>query len=241
MKIAICLSGLVRTYRETYENFMNGLIEPNKHHDIDIFISTWTIEHSNNSMERTRRIAWNGPDTPPFPENHIDYNDIRNKYNPRTIAVEEPITFPEPTWYVPTKGVNIQSLLAMWYKIHHCDLLRRNHEQVTGVKYDAVIRMRFDTLMPFAFPITDDFNLDILTVPSMTQERIHPNYDWCNDKFAVGNRTIMGIYSDWLLHIQHLVNLGIPLQPEILLHAHLENHGITWAGWGPEMEMVRFM
>lgn len=241
MKIAICLSGLVRTYRQTYENFVGGILKPNEGHEIDVFISTWTIEHSNNSMERTRRIAWNGPDSPPFPEDPIDYNDLRDKYRPTTIVVEQPIIFPNPTWYTPIKGVNIQSLLSMWYKIQHCDLLRRNYEQMTGIRYDAVVRMRFDTIMPFPLPITNEFNLDVLTVPSMTQQRIHPDYEWCNDKFAVGNRTIMGVYSDWFIHIPHLINLGIPLQPEILLHAHLERGGVKWVGWGPEMDMIRFM
>jgi hypothetical protein len=238
MKIAICLSGLVRTYRETYENFKEALINPNLGHEIDIFISTWPIEFSNNSLERTRRLSWYGEQAIPFPENPIDYTDLITKYNPTSINVEKPITF-KADWFTPTAGVNIQSMLSMAYKIYACDCLRRQYEQAHGFEYDVVMRARFDCLFPISIKIDDKFDLSVITTPSMMQPRFIVDWDWLNDKFAVGTRSIMSTYSDWYLNLEALVMRGVPIQPETLLAAHLKEAGIGYTPWGSEMEMVR--
>lgn len=236
MRVAICLSGLVRTYRQTYDNFKTQLLDPNQHHSIDVFISTWPTDHSNNSMERTRRLAWYGASTPPFPEEPIDYYDLQEKYKPKCLAIEAPITFKVP-WYVPTPGINIQSLMCMVYKIYACDLLRRSNELVCGY-YDVVIRMRFDGALPFPI-IIDQLDLDSITVPSMMQERYHPDYNWTNDKFAAGNSASMTAYSNWYLHMEFLSKQAL-IQPEIMLNQHLVNHQIPIKEWGEELPLVRF-
>lgn len=240
MRIAICLSGLVRTYRQTYDNFCECLLKPNSAHHIDIFISTWTIEHSNISMERTRREAWYGLETPLFPENRIDFAHLQDLYQPISMVVDRQLVFPTP-WYVPVLGVNIQSLLSMTYKIYHCDILRRNYEYLNGFSYDAVIRARFDTLFPFPIVINESFNLNVVTVPSMMQEKPYPDRDWVNDKFAVGSRNLIGVYSNWYTNFVPMILRGIPLQPETLLATHLEEANVPYAPWGSEMELIRFM
>ncbi len=135
-RIAVCFSGLMRTYRQTYQNFVDTILEANKENIVDVFISTWPTELSNNSMERMRRLSWYGEGIKPFEEEIIDFSDIYDKYKPKAIQIESPIIFPSE-WYTPTPGVHIQSLLSMTYKIYTCDLLRRQYETVMGFKYDA--------------------------------------------------------------------------------------------------------
>lgn len=239
MRVAVCLSGLVRTYRETYQNFLANLVEPNRDHQIDVFISTWPTEHSNNSMERTRRLSWYGDGAPPFPENALDYHDLQEKYRPQVLHVEAPKEFVVP-WYIPTPGLHIQSIMCMMYKIYAADLLRRQHEQTLGFTYDVVVRCRFDTLLPFPIKFDENFDLGVVTTPSMMQPRWHPDYDWVNDKFACGNARVMSLYSDWFTNLDNLVvNKKVPIQPEILLHQHLLDVGVQTAPWGSEMELVR--
>lgn len=236
-KVAICLSGLVRTYRETYQNFIDNLITPNKEHQIDVFISTWPIELSNNSMERTRRLAWYGESTPPFPESPIDYNDLQTKYRPAVIQIERPAVF-TTDWYHDTPGVNIQSLMSMTYKIYACDLLRRQHELAFGFTYDAVIRARFDCLMPFPI-VVDSYDLSVITAPNMMQRQIYPDRDWLNDKFAIGNSHVVKTYSDWYLNFSNMVVSGVPVQPETLLAEHLIRAGVKYNRFNCEMDIVR--
>lgn len=239
-KLAICLSGLLRTYRETYQNFVDTIITPNEHEwDIDVFISTWPIEMSNNSMERMRRVAWYGEKHPLFPENLLNIADLQAKYKPVSIQVDQPIEFDVSGWYHPTSGCHIQSLMSMTYKIYACDILRRNYQTLKGFKYDAVIRARFDCVMPFPLRIHSSYNLSVLTIPSMMQAKLIPGKEWANDKFALGNADIMTIYSDWFLHFANMVKGGHPIQPETMLASHLQNHKVGFAPWGNEMEVVR--
>ncbi len=236
MRIAICLSGLVRTYRQTYDNFRDAILAVNPQHQFDLFLSTWPTEHSNNSMERTRRIAWSGDESQPFPEENIDYLDIQAKYRPTILVVEQPREFTVP-W--TAKDINVQSFLCMTYKIWHADTLRRHHELMNGWKYDLVIRTRFDTLMPFELPIPDDFDRNSLYIPSMAQIAQYPERGWCNDKFACGNSDIMTTYSNWFWQLNGLVANGTPVQPETLLKDHLTAYNIPTREWGCEMEMIR--
>jgi hypothetical protein len=237
MNIAICYSGLVRTYRQTYENHIQNLFEPNKDRKLDVFISTWPIEHSNVSMERTRRVCWYGPDSPPFPENDIDYADIKQRYRPTVLQVESPITFHVP-WYQETPGINIQSLMSMIYKINSADVLRRQRERITGVCYDLVVRMRFDTMLPFPM-ILQPMEESLVVTPSMAQPIIIPGYEWSNDKYAVGNGLAMEIYSNWLHNMVPMVERGVPVQPEIMLKEHLKQHGVRTSELGCEFELIK--
>jgi len=237
MRIAVCLSGLVRTYRETHENYINAIVKPNSHHRIDTFISTWPHEYSNVSTERLRRKAWYGDNAKPFPENPIDFNDIQQRYQPTMILVEEQRQF-DVSWWPKGHGLNAQGFTSMLYKIYSCDRLRMMHEKLDGFRYDAVVRARFDTLFPVAIEI-DRLNLDVVTVPSMMQPKLNPDYDWVNDKCAVANGSIMSLYSEWFLTFRKIVENGVPLQPETTLCQHLKHLGVSWHGWGSEMEIVR--
>ncbi|MEB2807341.1 hypothetical protein Q9Q60_05345 [Campylobacter upsaliensis] len=51
MKLAICFMGHLRTYKQTYESFLENILKPNLEdamwEEIDIFIHTWdTFEKS---------------------------------------------------------------------------------------------------------------------------------------------------------------------------------------------------
>lgn len=235
MKIAVCFSGLVRTYRDTYKNYVDYLLRPNSHHEIDTYISTWTTEHSNDSMEWTRRQAWFGDDAKPFPEEFIDHKDLHEKYDPTTLEVDQRINV-DDGWAKAT--FNLRSFMLMTYKIHAADLLRRKREALTGERYDAVVRIRFDTLLPFPIEI-EKLDLDVITVPNMMQPKLHPDHGWVNDKLAITKPELMTHYCDWYLHLQNIVQEGCPLQPETTLWAHLSKKDIKTNAWPCEMELVR--
>jgi len=230
-RIAICYSGLVRTYRQTHQNHVDCLIGCNPQHQFETFISTWPIERSNVSMVQTRcghELA----------EDPIDLNDLRLKYSPVTMLVENPIDF-DDSWFTPIKDTNMKSLLSMTYKIRSCDLLRRHREAMCGFKYDAVIRVRFDAMFPFELKFDDQYDFGKLLVPLMMQPRPFEEYEWVNDKFAVGDGDIMAKYSDWYLNFRSMIDNGVPAQPETLLAKHLQDSGVAYSTWGCEMDLIR--
>lgn len=235
MRIAICLSGLLRTYRETYQNFLNNLIKPNAKHHIDIFISTWATEQSNVSMERTRRVWSCGDSAALFPEESIDYNDIKEKYYPAAMHIEQQLKFND-SWYAEEAKINPQALMSMAYKIYSCDNLRLQYERIIE-PYDCVIRARFDNL--FVEPIdVEQLDLSVVTVPYMRPHFLE-NELWVNDQFAVGNGKNMELYSQWYHNIVPLIARGIIIQPETLLYYHLLENGVPFKELHYELAIVR--
>lgn len=238
MRVAICLSGLVRTYRQTYENFKQCLIDCNHDCEFDVFISTWSIEQSNVSTERTRRVAWYGPDHPMFPEDGIDYNDIRSKYCPKIFKITDPILFDVSEHDQKINAVNLQSILSMTYQIYSCKELLSDYCYTFNKSYDVVIRHRFDTLIPFPI-ILNECDLSCITAPSMMQPHIIDGADWINDKFAVGIKENIDVYSNlYFLMRNKILNHNI-IQPETILHEHLKVNGIKVKLFGAEFDMVR--
>lgn len=236
-KVAICFSGLVRTYQETYQNFLDALILANPGYDFDVFISTWTIQHSNNSTERVRRLAWYGENTPPFVENLVDIPDVTAKYQPVSLLVEKPFNF-DTSWFGvdPAVQMSFNSMLLMTYKIKSAFGLLQNFVSATGCQYDFVIRMRFDSLFPFPI-ILDSCDPNELLVPSMMQPK-PSEHDWVNDKFAVGSYDLLSKYCNWYDSFTELVGI-YGLQPETTLAAHLKRHGVPIRCFGTEMELIR--
>ncbi len=237
MRVAICLSGLVRTYRETYSNFRQCLIDCNPECMFDIFISSWGYENSNVSMERTRRLAWYGSEHPEFPEELVDFNDLFAKYRPTAITIEEMRTL-DTSWYHDIPSINLPAFMSMTYKLYHADMLRRTHERLSGFQYDVVIRARFDSLFPDLFVIPQ-IERGTVIVPSMTQPSFTPGYEWTNDKLAVGTSADLTLYSKWYNCIPEMLEEGVPLQPEVLLRAHLDKHKIQVQETGYELELIR--
>lgn len=232
MRIAFCISGLVRSYRETYQNFVDTLIKPNTEHQIDIFISTWDVEQSNLSMVRTRQLCFGGLDHPPIPENPLDFNDIQAKYRPVLIEVDSQIDCRPPKFmdYEPdlknlVAKINTQSFWFMLYKLYACDNLRLKREKLQGWEYDLVVRTRFDTTLPDPV-ILANADLEALTIPQMPHGPIYAHFPWIFDAFAMGNSKVMTTYSDWINSIEELITSGVPIQPESLLYAHLVKHEV---------------
>lgn len=239
MRVAICLSGLVRTYRQTYDNFKQCLIDSNPDCEFDIFINTWSIEQSNNSTERTRRVAWYGEDHPLFPEDIIDYNDIRSKYAPKVIKITEPILFDIPDGLQKINAVNLQSILSMTHSIYRCHRLLADYQDDFNKQYDIIIRHRFDTLLPFPI-LLSSCDLSGLTVPSMMQPHIIADSEWTNDKFAIGTFDLIDIYSNWyFVMAKKIADLEPQIQPETVLCEHLKSYNIKTIELGNEFDIIR--
>jgi hypothetical protein len=145
MKIAICISGHLRTFELTYPSLKQHILDK---YDCDVFISTW----KNLGNQFAYHCAYkNGIDkTDPI----ISEEDIRKLYKPVAIHMDdadtEPVTNRLKQEYNEKRTQNkahLAQIMCMLYKIWDCNRLKKDHEQQTGKTYDAVIRVRFDVFL----------------------------------------------------------------------------------------------
>lgn len=199
MKIALCLSGRPRSYREGFEYHKRNLLD---RHDVDVFIHTWD-------------------DIDDMAFQYIDYN-----YDP--VAITTSTTFSDqsftkyktdnPDW--PPKNA-----IHMMFSVFKANELKREHELVSGIVYDAVIRSRFD----FALNRQIDFEIEpgkVYVPNDFIKGRIEPNGIICNDQFAVGDSPTMDLYSNTFWNIDRAATLGAPIIGEDLLSVNLQIAGV---------------
>ena len=135
-RIAIYLYGHMRTYKNTYKQFLENIVNPNIEDGwkIDIFIHTWDI------FSITDPNSWQSKQNL-FPTlnnkklTQTDMNEIINIYNPKKIVFE------------PNNGKPAQR----YHKVRAVNQLRLDYEKEHNIKYDFFITTRPDIyfLKPF--------------------------------------------------------------------------------------------
>lgn len=151
LKIAICLSGYFRLYREIYLNFHKNLYLPcARQGQTDIFISSWDELNSANSFSHKQGEL-------PSDFGVFDREDILAKF-PAKEARFESFDAKKATFHIHTydPSVDLATLhpnihqdgvlfgLSMLYKRFDCNEMKRREEARTGQPYDMVIQMRPD-------------------------------------------------------------------------------------------------
>lgn len=115
MKIALCLSGQIRSFEKGFEYVKSNLLD---HYSTDVFIHTWSKNWTNKVIEL---------------------------YSPKDILIEDDSIFqnfsqykaPSPRHYVLRPARNT---ILLYRSIRYADILRQSYNE----KYDFVIRSRFD-------------------------------------------------------------------------------------------------
>lgn len=156
MRIAVCISGFLRTWKYTKKSFIEQLVNPliNSNSDYDLFIHTY--------RQNLHEFTAEEPDTLLTDQ---DILDLFSGLNIKSLIVEDreiilPIVSLEAQKYshisnyglaqkessdVNSKeipiGVRTYDHLR---KIHLCNESRKKYERENGVKYDLVVKTRFD-------------------------------------------------------------------------------------------------
>ena len=149
MRIAILLSGHIRTYDKTIESWKKYI--PN-YNNIDIFIHTWdTIDRLTESFYKTSNKTYT-----------IDINHIKEIYKPKDIIIEKQdlkdteILWPDCTESIKGSFYYFQS----WYKVNQ---LKINYENKHNFIYDLVIKLRPDIFLKESLPL-DNINLNLVYI-----------------------------------------------------------------------------
>jgi hypothetical protein len=162
MKIAICFSGQPRFVSECYSGIKSNIIEPNRNHDIDIFVHTWfSDEISEKILYHNEFSSFSGEAK--IKKSAID--EIKKLYDPLDLMVEQPLNFlptvnyegsfsrqidashkmgVDKTEYVKMR---LNSHYSSLYSIMQANLLKKKHELKNGFTYDWVLKVRFDNII----------------------------------------------------------------------------------------------
>lgn len=122
MKIALCLSGQARSYKEGYKYYLENLL---KHHKVDVYIHTWSFPDVNNYIDLYQATAWDHQ-IPPLTEADKKYTNTPN-------AERHPPRFTE----------------SMLYSMNKCrKLLIGEYDWVIKSRSDYALNVKipFDTL-----------------------------------------------------------------------------------------------
>lgn len=156
MRIAICISGFLRTWADTKRSFMEHVTHDSHKHTYDIFIHTY----SQNMYEFTAGLK----------DVNLTSDDFKNAFgelNVKKIVIEDrvsmlPEIFKESARFRGLSNYNLTQkessdpesadvpigvrIYDQLRKVNECNKLRQSYEKENNMKYDLVVKTRFDLL-----------------------------------------------------------------------------------------------
>lgn len=228
-KIAICISGYLRTFEECYPTILKNIIQDN---DVDIFIHTYDkIGNSSgwrSPIDFSEDINWNFLESIPYIKVIATqkWDDIKYQFE----------KFRNIVPYV----TNINTIGCIFYKIYMCNQLRKQYEIENNIKYDLIIRMRGDQffekkinldfpenkILINAYPWGDEDYVNHYLTDDCGVEGGRNENEWINDRFAVGNSDNIDYLCDLYNHFEELITNAPYVELEYLLHSHLNKGNI---------------
>ncbi len=132
INIAILLTGHVRTYQQTFQSFFSNIINLN---NVKIFCHCW------NTIGHIASCWWskNGDGN----QSEIDKLDIKNKYNPAKILIEEQKNFISQNKFYNEVG-GYSAVHSQWLSIYQAYKLMEEYEKENDMRFDVVLKTRYD-------------------------------------------------------------------------------------------------
>lgn len=207
MRVALCISGMPRSFRRAYPSIKTNLIDP---HSCDIFISTWKSEVVDEMFPETDSA-----------EEFIElYNPIKfdiEIYNARREA-----TFQTNIFHLRSDqaGRSVRRMIPMYYKIFLADLHRSIYEQENGFTYDVVVRCRSD--LEFTSPVNFEApKRDVVYFPEINSQ------NHVNDQFWYSDSQTATVVGSLYYAIPTLWHHGVFIHGETLLWSYLATKQIA--------------
>ncbi len=187
-RVALCLSGHVRTYKFTRQFWIHHVLSQYK---VDVFMHLWdTVGPRSFGDNRTEHnpLPRTDYDSGIVPSNKVDANEVSGIWNPVSLVIEnyedlhntfvqqvQPILDERDRRGIPAgfEHHHPLSVRSMMYKRFKCNELKSEAESVLGKKYDLVIQTRPDVaITDHIQPImwTDQSNLYFHNCRSVTPD-----------------------------------------------------------------------
>jgi hypothetical protein len=202
MKIAFCLSGGPRfKHRGLFQ-----LIDAIKGFDqADLFIRTWKTDLYGNTPEEF--------------ENYLRKNGLPDNCIVRVNQVLDDIPEHQPE-HIPLNLCGwAPNFLTMWWGMVKVNELRKQYQAETGVKYDAVFRMRTDMIPEGTFDLRD--YVDQLPTTIINSQNFAEN-------FLFGGEEIYDRFIEYWNHLYVLSERWEFIHPEESLEKYFNEVGIPF-------------
>ena len=249
MKIAICFSGEPRFVNECFPLIKKNIIDVNDY--IDFFIHTWFSDDIVDKKLYTNSISSFGEST--IKKDVIE--DINRLYNPKSIIVETPIKFnSDVDWgssmdryfsgykesgysKIDFRDIKISNMYSFLYSNMKSILLKKEYELKNGIKYDAVVRFRFDNIVksPILFL---NYDMNFFHYQEMGQPDRMVS-DWIN----FSNSNNMDTFSSIFNNFENITKICLSnygaYSPESLIRTICDLFNIQTQGHGFGIELPR--
>ena len=210
MKVALCLSGQPRFVQHAFPNIYKTLIEPN---NADVFFHCWYDKEMVGKPYVNHHV--NGWDYSSAKSQYEDKTDeiLLSLYKPKKYIFENQKTFIDTRLELDhifeshakpyAREYFVKMLYSSWYSINQSNLLKEEYRLENEIKYDFVIRARFDTTLN---QVIDCRAFDNINLYTDTRQNLPPRMieDW----FAFGSNKIMNVYSGAFNYMEYFVDVS---------------------------------
>jgi len=210
-KVAICISGQPREATRCFPFIYENIIKPN---NADVFMHM-NFDKQNTYIEKSHKD--NGVC---YVNSNID-EELIKLYNPKRILVEKPKNFQNKDFKIPPARLErlkimnhkvvwtheecinyiIKQQYSMFYSIYKCNELKEIYALENNIRYDYVIRIRYD-LLPRNKIQCSLLNPNMLYYVNL-QQPDNLISDWIN----IGSNAIMNTYSSLFLNLEYINTL----------------------------------
>jgi len=222
MRVAVCLSGHLRTWKTTAKSFHRYVQFP---HDADVFIHTWS------TLDFPSRTWWrkdlNKIETVTRPDD-LKAN-LSKYYNLKGFQIENQVDFYKPEFEAWNKDSQIlaENVVSSLYSAKCSYHLLLKHEEETGQKYDVIVKTRPDIKF-FSRLQLQSIDVDYVSGLKMFNWE---NYEPFSDLLNFGLSEDMGILFNFFDHIDDYLKpqnfCPKTIVPEVLMGKYLKNRGVN--------------
>lgn len=201
MKIALMLSGQVRTFLQNWPTFERHVI---RDYDVDVFCYAPNELSSRVLLDYGFRSVL--IDDPPWIDD-ADYQAVAD--------------MPPKAWY--GHEFVAQAHLRRLWGLYQVSQQRRMIEQLQGWQYDLCVRTRYDLYFTSDLEPFEEFDPAAIAIPK------HDNWEGYNDRFAVGGPEVIDAYCRNFFTVDACIEANGKLHSEPNLKHHLDSLGIPIA------------
>lgn len=199
MRVALCLSGQIRSFNHVQQSLRDFLITP---YNCDVFCHFWH-KYDGSSYQ-----------------NFYNYDDPTDYGSFKDYKLYDIFDFLKPTsirFDFPSISENAKSMLRSIAKSND---LKKEHEKINNFKYDLVVRARWDLLYTEKINLHECKNNEIYLIDRPG------GCGGVNDWFAYGTSETMDEYANVYYAFENTDRIK-QLCPEGVLGMHLSNNNIN--------------
>jgi uridine kinase len=200
MRVALLISGYLRSFEHNLENIKNKII--NIFNSVDVYLHI-----TENELTEDRYLNINQQKT---------IEKIKKILNPTSTIVESNIAF--------SKNSKKNIIYNQWIKYYKLNKLKKIHEEIYG-EYDLVIKIRPD--LHFVSDIDFSKKNNLISVPKDSKidrnKLLNPIDNFITDTFAFGDSKSMDLYFDIFKNLDELTKEH-GFTPETILFEYLKNN-----------------